>query len=232
MRLSILLLASGRGTRLGSTVPKAYVAVRGVPLVLRSARRLAQLVDDFEIILAVHPEDRDALVAPLRAQLDACGVRAIVDGGETRQDSMRRALQASDPLRPLVVVHDAARPFFPVAAARHACARALDCGAALLAIPAPDTLKEVAEGRHVVGTIDRARIWLAQTPQVIRRDRLLAALSLADTRGFSGTDDVSLCEHAGQPVELVAGDRRNLKITSPEDLVLAEALAALEDGGA
>ncbi len=232
MRLSILLLASGRGTRLGAPLPKAYVAVHGVPLVLRSAKRLAQLADDFEIVLAVHPDDRDALVVPLHAQLDACGVRAIVDGGETRQESMRNALRASDPSRELVVVHDAARPFFPLAAARRACQRASAIGAALLAIPAPDTLKQVDGESRVSATLDRSGVWLAQTPQVIRRDRLLEALAVADTDGFTGTDDVSLCEHAGFAVEVVEGDRRNLKITSPEDLVLAEALAALEDGDA
>ncbi|MFO1053182.1 MAG: 2-C-methyl-D-erythritol 4-phosphate cytidylyltransferase [Planctomycetota bacterium] len=229
MRLSILLLASGRGTRLRSEVPKAFVAVRGVPLVLRSARRLAQIADDFELLLAVHPEDRERHLAPVLGELDRAGLTAIVDGGETRQDSMRRALRASDPARELVVVHDAARPFFPLPQARLCCARALEVGAALLAIPAPDTLKLVDHGK-VDRTFDRSRVWLAQTPQVIRRDRLLAALAHADATGFAGTDDVSLCEHAAQPVAVVEGDRRNLKITTPEDLVLAEGIATAEDG--
>ena len=231
MRLSILLLASGRGTRLGAIVPKAFVAVHGTSLCLRSARRLAQIADDFELILAVHPDDRERFVDPLRSELDAAGLSAIVDGGATRQDSMRHALAASDPSRELVVVHDAARPFFPIAAARAACSKAQGIGAALLAIPAPDTLKQVDAGGMVQATVDRSRIWLAQTPQVVRRDRLLAALAHSDATGFQGTDDVSLCEHAGQPVAVVEGDRRNLKITSPADLALAEALAAMEDGG-
>jgi len=232
VRLSILLLASGRGTRLGAPIPKAFVRVRGVPLVVRSAQRLAQLADDFETILAVHPDDRVTHVAALLEALEAAQVRTIVDGGDTRQESMRHALQVSDPSRELVVIHDAARPFFPLAAARTACARAQVIGAALLAIPAPDTLKHVEDGTRVAGTIDRTKVWLAQTPQVIRRDVLLKALAHAEATGFEGTDDVSLCERARLPVEVVLGDRRNLKITSREDLALAEALAAQDDDDA
>lgn len=223
----MLLLASGRGTRLGGPTPKAFVAVGGVPLLVRSARRLHSLSPDGEIVLAISNGDRER-IAHLSTHLRECGVRTIVDGGDTRQDSMQRALRASNPDFPLVLVHDAARPFFPIDAARTACTRALAIGAALLAVPAPDTLKRVA-GERVVETVPRDALWLAQTPQVIRRDRLLEALAHAERTGFVGTDDVSLCEAAGQAVAIVPGDRRNLKITTPDDLLLAEAIAAAED---
>lgn len=226
----MLLLASGRGTRLGGPIPKAFVAVRGVPILVRSARRLHALSPNGEIVLAISPSDRER-VADLADLLRECGVRTIVDGGDTRQESMQRALRASEPSLPLVLVHDAARPFFPIEAARTACAKALSIGAALLAVPAPDTLKRVA-GDEVVETVARDALWLAQTPQVIRRDVLRTALDHAARIGFVGTDDVSLCEALGQRVAIVPGDRRNLKITTPDDLLLAEAIAAAEDAHA
>ncbi len=225
----MLLLASGRSTRLGGPVPKPYVECAGRPLLLRSVERLRRVTDDPEIVLAVNPEHRGPYVEPLRGRLAALGVKAIVDGGETRQESMRRALAASSSDRELVLVHDAARPFFPVRATREAIVRAADVGAALLAVRSPDTLKRVGDDGRVRSTVDRAEIWLAQTPQVVRRDRLEVAMATADRTGFEGTDDVSLCEHAGQPVAVVAGSRLNLKVTTPDDLLLAECIAARED---
>ena len=225
----MLLLASGRGTRLGAEIPKAYVPVRGVPLVVRSMRRLAALADAREMVLAVHPEDREPHVAPLAAAFAELGRVTIVDGGATRQESMERAFAATGADCDVVLVHDAARPFFPVAATRVALERAQANGGSLLAIRAPDTLKHVADDGHVEHTVDRSHIWLAQTPQCVRRDSLIAALAHASRTGFVGTDDVSLLEHAGIPVEVVVGDRLNLKITTPDDLVLAEAIAAVDD---
>jgi 2-C-methyl-D-erythritol 4-phosphate cytidylyltransferase len=196
--------------------------------VLWALDRLRAAAPDADFVLAVHPDDRLPHVGPLLAELTAAGVRTVVDGGATRQDSMRRAFAAVAADRDLIAVHDAARPFPPVAAVREALARAAAHGAALLAVPAPDTLKQVDADRRVRSTVDRATIWLAQTPQVIRRDRLERALARAAADGFDGTDDVSLCEHDGQPVEVVLGDRRNLKVTTPDDLAIATALAGLE----
>ena len=147
-----------------------------------------------------------------------------VDGGETRQESMQRCLHAAGPVD-LVLVHDAARPLLPIAATRQCIEAAAATGAALLAIPAPDTLKRVGDGA-VAATIDRSGIWLAQTPQVIRRSVLLQALEHARATGFTGTDDVSLVEHLGAPVAVVPGSPANLKITRPEDLPLCEAILA------
>ncbi|MGA0060213.1 MAG: 2-C-methyl-D-erythritol 4-phosphate cytidylyltransferase [Planctomycetota bacterium] len=229
MKVAFLLLASGRGTRLGTEVPKAWVEVEGVPICVRSLARLREAAPGAISILAVHPDDRSTHVARIEPDLRALGLRAVVDGGATRQESMRRALAAVPADVDVVAIHDAARPFAPVDAIRGVLKTAETTGAALLAIPAPDTLKEVAPDRTVRHTIDRSVVWLAQTPQAFRRDVLERALSHADATGFDGTDDASLCEHAGIPVVVVPGDRRNLKITTPDDLVLAAALAKLED---
>jgi 2-C-methyl-D-erythritol 4-phosphate cytidylyltransferase len=224
----MLLLAAGRGSRFGGPVPKAYLPLQGKPLVLHAAERLARAVplrDGSQLVVVVHPEDRDTHLRPLLPALMALGDVRFTDGGDSRQESMQRGLAAAGPTADFVLVHDAARALLPVEATR-ACVQAAERrGAALLAIPAPDTLKRVRDD-CVAATVDRAGIWLAQTPQVIRRDLLLRAFAHAAATGFSGTDDVSLVEHLGEPVAVVAGAPTNLKITRQEDLPLASALLA------
>lgn len=221
----MLLLAAGRGTRFGSEVPKAYLPLDGVPILLRSAERLRALCPDRrdELIALVSPEDRATHLAPLMPALLALGAR-VVDGGATRQQSMERGLAAAARDCDLVLVHDAARPLFPVAAARTCLARAHAVGAALLAIPSPDTLKRCRADGTVEATLDRRGVHCAQTPQALRRDVLERALRHAATSGFEATDDVSLAEAIGCPVEVVLGSPQNLKITHPADLAVAEAL--------
>lgn len=234
MKVAILLLAAGRGSRFGGEVPKAYLPLGGVPILVRSAERLAQAIDlrspGNRMVVLVHPSDRATHLAPLTARLQALGNVTVADGGATRQESMARGLEAAGPDCDLVVVHDAARPLFPVAATQTAMALAAACGAALLAVPATDTLKRVdTASRRVAGSLDRASTWLAQTPQVLRREVLERALLQARQDGFEGTDDVSLAEHVGCPVAVVEGSTRNLKITRSDDLLVAAALVAAGD---
>lgn len=228
----MLLLAAGRGTRFGGEVPKAFLPLAGEPLLLHSARRLCQLADprrgEGELLVVIGSDDRQRHLPALLPALMQLGAR-IVDGGATRQQSMARGFAASAADCELVLVHDAARALLPLAAARTCLQRAAEVGAALLAIPAPDTLKRVA-GDRVEATLDRAGLWLAQTPQVIRRDLLARALQHAERTGFQGTDDVSLVEHLGGAVAVVAGSAANLKITHREDLALAEALLRQPEG--
>ncbi|MBK8099676.1 MAG: 2-C-methyl-D-erythritol 4-phosphate cytidylyltransferase [Planctomycetes bacterium] len=230
MKLALLLLAAGRGTRFGGPVPKAYLPLRRQPLLVHSARRLhaaaARAGVDAQLIVTVHPDDRPGLLPDVAKQL-ADLAPVFVDGGATRQQSMTAALATLAPDVDLVLIHDAARPLFPVAAAADCIRQASTVGAALLAVPVPDTLKRVRDGR-ITDTVDRTGIWLAQTPQVIRRELLTAALAKAAGDAYEGTDDVSLVEHLGGEVTVVLGAATNLKITRPEDLALAEALLALE----
>lgn len=224
----MLVLASGRGTRFGGEVPKVYLECGGLSLLEHCLRRLARVTEDRELILAVNPQDRPTFVEPLITSLRAIGVLHIVDGGPTRQASMRAALAASDPSAPLVLVHDAARPLVPIAATRTALRRAETIAGVALAIPVADTLKRVDDSGRVLATLDRTGAWQAQTPQIAQRDKLLAALAIADRDGFEGTDDMSLLEHAGLPVALVAGTRANVKVTQFEDLAFVAALLQAE----
>lgn len=213
-------------------MPKAYLSLGGRTLLVASASRLLRALPaktTCELLVLVHPDDRTTHLAACLPQLrevvgSHCPLR-LVDGGNTRQESMQNGLAACAPDTDLVLVHDAARALLPIAATRACIDAAHSIGAALLAIPAPDTLKRVADQR-VVATLDRTGTWLAQTPQVIRRDLLARALAHAALTGFVGTDDVSLVEHLGEPVAVVRGTPTNVKITQPDDLPLAEAILA------
>lgn len=212
-------------------MPKTYLQLAGKPVLLHSAQRLLHAVGEngTELVVLVHPGDRAVHVdACARALQELAGERVllrVVDGGPSRQDSMRIGLEAIAEHTDLVVVHDAARPLLPIDATRKCIEAANRTGAALLAIPAPDTLKRVHDG-VVQATIDRSGIWLAQTPQVIRRELLQQALAHATRTAFAGTDDVSLVEHLGARVTVVPGSPTNVKITQASDLPLAEAMLA------
>lgn len=224
----MLLLAAGRGSRFGGPIPKAYLPLLGKPLVLHSAERLARAVDlraGNQLIVVVHRDDRSSHLQPILAALRALGDVRFAEGGDSRQESMQNGLAIADADADLILVHDAARALFPITAAQECVAAAGASGAALLAVPVPDTLKRVRD-EHVLGTVDRTNLWHAQTPQVIRRDLLLRAFAHAKATGFAGTDDVSLVEHLGERVAVVMGSATNLKVTRPEDLPLATALLA------
>lgn len=226
MKVALLLLAAGRGSRFGGDVPKVYLDLDGTAVLLRSAQRLVEVADprrgEAELLVLVGAEDRAAHLPPLLAPLEQLGAR-IVDGGATRQESMRRGLAAAAADCDYVLVHDAARPLFPVAAARECLQAAAVTGAALLAVPTPDTLKQV-DGGLVLRTVDRRGVYCAQTPQVVRRDLLERALAHAERLRLDATDDVGLVEAIGERVAVVRGSPHNLKITQRDDLAIASAL--------
>ncbi len=226
----MLLLAGGQGTRLNAEAPKPYVGLAGSTLVERSAARLAAWAKhaalDAEILLAIDPAARDRHLPPLWGNLQDLGVEQAVDGGATRHQSMLRAHAATARPFDVLVVHDAARPFFSIQAATTLIREATGVGAALLAAPLADTLKRAHTGTtRIEATLDRQNLWLAQTPQAIRTDVFENALAQAGPN-FRGTDDVSMVEAAGLPVAIVESSPLNFKITRAADLQLAQALLA------
>jgi len=214
-----LIVAAGRGERLGSGRPKALVTLAGRPMLAWSVATLRAVREIEQIVVALPPDALDA--APP-------GTVAVA-GGEARSQSVREALRASGGGDP-VVVHDAARPLAPAALFERALAqlRASGVDAVIAAAPVSDTIKEVgADRRTVERTLDRARLWAVQTPQVFRRAALERALLGFDEELVSAaTDDAWLIERAGGTVEVVESGPRNLKITTPTDLRLAELLLA------
>ncbi|WP_135229259.1 2-C-methyl-D-erythritol 4-phosphate cytidylyltransferase [Deinococcus fonticola] len=215
-----LIPAAGSGSRLGRG-PKAFVEVRGQSLLARSVAALRPLVD--EVVVAL-PEGME-----LPPGLDA---RAIV-GGATRQDSVARLLRATS--AEYVLIHDAARPFLPENVVLDLLEAVHESGAATLALPVADTLVRAEAGGNWGDLTPREGLWAVQTPQAFRRELILKAHAQAVTDGFAATDDAGLvarllkAEGNGR-VRLVPGDARLFKVTTPGDLALAEALAAVWEG--
>jgi len=205
-----LVVAAGRGERLGKPVPKAFANLAGRPMVEWSVATLQRVAAVTEIVVALPP----GVAAP--------GGTIGVPGGSERSHSVRAALAAASD-DDVVVVHDAARPLVTPELVR-ACLDALgDADAAIAAAPVTDTIKECADGR-VVRTLDRSRLWAVQTPQVFRRAALQRALDQDHEALGAATDDASLVEAMGGTVHVVAAPRENLKVTTELDLRVAEML--------
>jgi len=229
MSTAALVLAAGRGERLGAGLPKAFVPLAGVPLVVRALAALAA-APEVDRVVPVVPRGARQRFAALAGTLGRVPKLAeAVEGGAERQDSLRAGLASLPAGVALVAVHDAARALVrPQDVSRVVTAARLH-GAALLAVRARDTIKRVRDGL-VVATPPRAECWVAQTPQVFRADLLREALAKAEAEGFVGTDDAELVERLGVAVHVVEGHASNVKITEPGDLAVAEAwLAAREE---
>jgi 2-C-methyl-D-erythritol 4-phosphate cytidylyltransferase len=212
-----LVVAAGRGERLGTAVPKAFAILAGRPMVQWSIAALEEVVAIEEIVVAL-PQGVDAPEGTIG-----------VAGGTQRSHSVQAALAAAR-AADVVVVHDAARPLLTAALVEDCLAAiaAGGCDAAIAAAPVTDTVKE-SRGEEVVRTLDRSRLWAVQTPQVFNRDALERALDRDDAELAAATDDASLVESRGGTVRLVRAPRENLKVTTPLDLRVAELLLAARE---
>jgi 2-C-methyl-D-erythritol 4-phosphate cytidylyltransferase len=223
LRAALVVVAAGAGRRLGGRERKALVPLGGRPLLEHALWALLGPAWIDPVVVVGHPEDRAALRNVLQGLPRAA---QLVDGGARRQDSVRAGLEALPGGTDIVLVHDAARPFVPVDALRALVEAAQACGAAILAVPVADTIKSVRGGTPptIERTIPRDKLWAAQTPQAFRRDDLLSLLSAAERQGVSVTDEAALYEAEGREVACVAGSHLNFKVTTVDDLRVAEAL--------
>ncbi len=224
MSTAAILLCAGKGERLGAGVEKALAPLAGRPLFLWSLEALERCTA-VDGIVVVGPVRRlqEALAA---AGFAPAKVVAWSEGGRERQDSVARGLRALPAGFELVAVHDAARALVTPELVARVVADAAAHGAAIAAVPLADTLKRVSLGR-VEDTVPRAALWCAQTPQAFRREWLEAAHGQAKA---AATDDAALVEALGHPVRVTEGDVHNLKITTAQDLALAEAWLARREG--
>ncbi len=219
MHVTAIIAAGGRGRRLGAAMPKQLLALGGRPMLQWSVDAFLRCPRVDEVIVAVPPEWIEAPPECLRRER----VRLVAGGGR-RQDSVANGFAVVAPDADVVLIHDAARPLVDAAAIEGAIDAAAESGAAIVALPARDTIKWSADGAPVVDrTLARERVFLAQTPQAFRRDVLAAAVALG-AGGVEATDEAALAERAGHRVRLVEGSARNIKVTTAEDLVIAEAL--------
>ena len=225
--VSAVVPAAGEGKRLGLDVPKAFVSVGGKPLIVHTVLRLLEATSLVEIIVPTPPGWARRCRAMLAPAVDDRSRLVCLVGGATRTASVRRALRRLEAGTDLVLIHDAARPLVPVRAVRRAVKVAARQGAAVVAIPACDTIKEADRRGRVRRTLDRRDLWQVQTPQVFRRGLLVSAYARTGARS-QATDDSLLVERTGVVVQLVEGSPENFKVTTPLDLTLCEALLATD----
>jgi 2-C-methyl-D-erythritol 4-phosphate cytidylyltransferase len=225
-RIAAILPAAGLGTRMGAETPKQFLELDGVPIVILSLRRIAssELVTD--IIVATRTDGVAKLEERIRREKFKQEVR-VVRGGDSRQESVARALEEVPSDTDLVAVHDAVRPFVTREQIAHVIQEARHCRAAILGIPAMDTVKEVKRASLpedvalITATIPRERVVLAQTPQVFETRLLREAFARAQADGVTASDEAGLIERLGHHVHVVLGSERNIKITKPSDMELA-----------
>jgi 2-C-methyl-D-erythritol 4-phosphate cytidylyltransferase len=227
-RVAVILAAAGMGTRMGAGTPKQFLELDGVPILIFTLRRLAANPALTEFWIASRQEDVEALKERVAGEQERLGrpVR-VVAGGETRQESVGRALaEVSDEVE-LVVVHDAVRPFVTPEMVNRVMAEARACGGAIVGVPAIDTVKEVKRGSLpedvalITATVPRERVVLAQTPQAFATKLLKEAFQQAEQDGMVASDEAALVERMGHTVHAVLGSERNIKITRPSDMELA-----------
>jgi 2-C-methyl-D-erythritol 4-phosphate cytidylyltransferase len=228
--VGVVVVAAGAGVRAGPGEPKQFRAILGVPMLLRALRAFMGHPEVRQVIVALPPQHAQRppeWLAKLRGER-----LGLVPGGAQRIDSVRAGLEALAADAAIVLVHDAARPFVSRGIIDAVIARARAGVGAVAALPASDTLKEIGHGTpaatpRITRTIDRERIWRAQTPQGFPRDMLDTAYQQLGVlrNGGAPSDDAEVCERAGFPVELVPDSPYNFKITTADDFRIAEALA-------
>ncbi len=230
MRVAVILPAAGMGTRMGKvpaektgTSRKQFMLLEGSPILIHTVRKFAASTRVTDIVVAVRAEDLE-WVASMLARDFPDGRARVVEGGNSRQQSVANALAALGEEIDLVAVHDAVRPFIDLETIHQAFDEAAETGATIVGVPAVDTVKQVSRssGRaRIRATLPREKLVMAQTPQVFRYDLLKRAFEEARADGFAGTDESSLVERLDVEVSVVLGSDRNIKITKPGDMDLA-----------
>jgi 2-C-methyl-D-erythritol 4-phosphate cytidylyltransferase/2-C-methyl-D-erythritol 2,4-cyclodiphosphate synthase len=221
VHVTAIIAAGGRGARFGGDRPKQILALAGQPILQRTVDAFLRCSRVAEVIVAL---PRDLSANPPHYLRSSTKPLQIVEGGLRRQDSVANAFARIAGETDIVVIHDAARPLVSDAVIGRTIDGAYEAGAAIAAVRAHDTVKRGNAAGLVVDTLKREEIYLAQTPQAFRVAVLRHALSQAAVAGHDATDEAMLAERAGHPVRLVDGDPRNLKITTPDDLAIAEQL--------
>lgn len=223
-QFAVIIPAAGRSSRFGGIEKKPFVSLDGRPVWLRTAEAFWNRDDVSKVYVVIAPEDRDDFRTRF-GHLLAFANAEVVPGGTERFESVANALARVPESVPLVAVHDAVRPLVTPQLVDEVVKTAGEHGAAMLAIPVADTLKQVAPETNVItGTVPRAGVWQAQTPQVFRRDWLVEAYARRGSLSVPITDDAQLIEAVGHSVKVVPGSPLNFKITTKDDLELADAV--------
>jgi 2-C-methyl-D-erythritol 4-phosphate cytidylyltransferase len=224
MKTVAIIPAGGAGKRMETGVAKQYLPLSGIPVLVHTLQTFQQSPVVDEIIIAVPGKDIQEVRRDIVAKYAISKVVLVLAGGAERQDSVQNALHHVRDEHRIVVVHDGVRPFVTEELIGQAVAAAAEYGAVVVGMPASDTVKEVNTSGCIMKTLSRECLWLTQTPQAFLRTVIIAAYRQAVADGFYGTDDASLVERMGVPVQMIRGNRYNIKVTTPEDLLFGEAI--------
>ncbi len=223
--VSIIMAAAGIGVRMGGDVKKPYLLIKGKPILQHSLEKFLDVDGVREIILVMAQSEVEEIGGEWAERYKDRGVSVkIAPGGRRRQDSIYEGLQHLEPDTEIVLVHDAVRPIVTREMIEAVINKSATSGAAILAVPVNATVKEVEGKGRVIRTVDRGKLWLAQTPQGFKKDILERAYDALVEEDAEVTDDAQAVERLGHPVEIVPGSHTNIKITTPDDLTIAEAL--------
>lgn len=228
MKAAAIITAGGVGKRMGAGCPKQYLEIAGKPIIVHTLERFMGVEGIEQLIVTVPKGDEASFEKDIAEPFSFSVSPEIVAGGELRQDSVRNGLARVTDDVDVVLIHDGVRPFIKRETIEEAMQAAFDEDACVVAMPLKETIKRVDGSEYVDQTVDRAHLWGAQTPQAFRLAVIRRAFEEADAANFIGTDDAMLVERIGKPVKVVRGDYNNIKITTKEDLVIAEAIAGNE----
>ncbi|NPV52354.1 MAG: 2-C-methyl-D-erythritol 4-phosphate cytidylyltransferase [Firmicutes bacterium] len=224
MVVSCVVPAAGQGRRMGGDTGKLFMCLNGKPILSYALDVFEKCPLISEIILVVREDEIHHASRLFAKESGFTKVKRIVPGGVERQMSVYHGLIATDAASDIVMVHDGARPLITLDVVASVVNEAVACGAAVVATPVKDTIKLSDSQGFIKSTLDRSMLWAVQTPQAFRRELLLCAHEKAYSDGFLGTDDSVLVERLGWKVRLVPGSYENIKITTPEDVLIAEAI--------
>lgn len=224
--VAAIIVAAGSGTRMGvQSTPKQFLEIGGHPILAHTLKKFGDFPGIDRIVLVIRDQDR-AQCEQILTEIGAQKVVSLVQGGKERQESVLNGLLCLPQHTEIVLIHDAVRMFVTEEILATSIRYARECGASITAVPAKDTIKQVTakNGEHfVAATLDRSLLWHVQTPQTFQYPLILSTHQQARTLGLSATDDAMLVEQFGHPVKIVHGAYRNIKITTPDDLLVAEA---------
>lgn len=228
--VSVIFPAAGKGKRMQAGMNKVFMDLSGMPILVRTLLKFSACEAVDQLVVVVAPAEVEFVEGVLK-RLEGLKDYIVVAGGSERQYSVWNGIKAIENADrdDIILVHDAARPLVSNQVILDTIKTAREKGGAIAAVPAKNTIKLCNDSHQVVETPDRSKLWEVQTPQGFRRDILVQANELAEKDGFLGTDDASLVERTGHPVYIVESDYRNIKITTPEDIVIARAFLAEEE---
>jgi 2-C-methyl-D-erythritol 4-phosphate cytidylyltransferase len=222
MNVTAIIVAAGLGKRMGEATPKQFIHLLGKPLLAHTLIPFTSVQDIKQIIVLVPKDWQEYCQETVIEKYGFIKVSKLIQGGQERQDSVYLGLQHVDTDVDVVLIHDGVRPLISKSLIEDSVKTAGVSGAAVVAIPSSDTLKEVSSEGLIKGTLSREGLWLAQTPQAFQKKILLEAYETASKDHFYSTDDAALVERIGYPIKVIRGSSTNIKITTPEDLRYAE----------